>query len=163
MAPIRYRCRKMCIRDSRNLRQVGCVIGTFAKQGMAIDAVVLVPDILASDDLRCQLVFVGQFGELPVAVERQPEKHNCCDSGAAYCEEPCLLLVHDIGALDLNTDTRPVCDGNIERINHSNPHQQDDDVTHNSQGSMHRYSPALSAQRFLLRARGCAQRHQDRA
>jgi hypothetical protein len=41
---------------------------------MAVDAVVLVPDILPSNNLGRQLIFIGERGKPRVAVDRQADK-----------------------------------------------------------------------------------------
>ena len=46
----------------RDLGQVGRVVGAFAEQGMAVDAVVLVPDVLAASDLGRDVLGVGECG-----------------------------------------------------------------------------------------------------
>jgi hypothetical protein len=63
----------------RNLGQVGCVVSTFAKQGVAVDAVVLVPDILAQGDRGRDVLGVCQFWKLAVAVHGETEKNQCGD------------------------------------------------------------------------------------
>src|SRR5690606_36902718 len=68
-----------------NLCQVRRVVGAFTKQGMAVDAVVLVPYVLAVSDLRGDVFGVGQLGKLAMAVQRQSEKH---DNGYG-CRGPC--------------------------------------------------------------------------
>ncbi|MNY25099.1 hypothetical protein D3C86_1588570 [compost metagenome] len=77
-----------------DFRQIGGVIGALAEQGVAIDAVVLVPDILAARDLRGDLVGIGQFGELSVTVDCQAKKYNNSDSGRYQSERACLSFIH---------------------------------------------------------------------
>ena len=59
-----------------NLGQVRCVIGALAQQGVAVDAVLPMPDVLARDDLGRDLVRVGEGGELPVAVDRKGDERS---------------------------------------------------------------------------------------
>jgi hypothetical protein len=77
-----------------NLRQVGRVISTLPEQGMAIDAVVFVPDVLPQLYLGSDVVRVGQLGKLPVAVDRQAKKDKSRDAGGNDCEKSGLPFIH---------------------------------------------------------------------
>ena len=57
-----------------DLGQIGCVICPFTEQGMAVDAVVFVPYILAVGDLRGDVFGIGQRGKLTMGVEGHSEK-----------------------------------------------------------------------------------------
>ena len=70
----------------RNLGQIRGVVSTFAKQSMAIDAVVLVPYVLAMSHFRRDVLGMGQFGKLPVTVHRQYQKNQCRYCGGCYSE-----------------------------------------------------------------------------
>lgn len=59
-----------------DLGEVGRVVRTFSKQGVAIDAVVLVPGVFAQGDFWRDVLGVGEFGKLAVAVHRETKKHQ---------------------------------------------------------------------------------------
>jgi len=61
---------------------------------VAVDAVVLVPDILAARHLRRDLVGIRELAELPVAVDRETEEGHRGNERGADGEQARLLLVH---------------------------------------------------------------------
>jgi len=60
----------------RDLRQIGCVVGAFTEQGVAIGAVLVVPHPFAGNDLGSQLIDVGQVDELPVTIQGQTQENQ---------------------------------------------------------------------------------------
>ena len=77
-----------------NLRQVRGVIGALTEQRVTVDAVVIVPDILATGDLRGDLLGIGQCGKLPVTVDRHAKEHHRSDGRRYQRERACLTFVH---------------------------------------------------------------------
>lgn len=70
----------------RDLGEVGGVVRTFAEDGVAVDAVVLVPDILAQRDRRRDVLCVCELGKLPVAVDGKAQKDQRGDKRRANRE-----------------------------------------------------------------------------
>jgi hypothetical protein len=61
---------------------------------MAIDAVVLVPDVLAVGDSGRNLVCVGELRKLAVAVDSEHQEDQRGDRRTCDREVPCLTIVH---------------------------------------------------------------------
>src|SRR5690606_19446305 len=78
----------------RDFRQIGRVVRALAENGVAVHTVVFVPDILARRDGGRDVMCVGEFGELPVRVNCQPQKYQCGDRSRADGEKARLSLVH---------------------------------------------------------------------
>ena len=57
-----------------DLGQVWSVVRALAEQRVTVDAVLAVPHVLAGDDIRRDGFRVRQFGELHVAVDREPDE-----------------------------------------------------------------------------------------
>jgi hypothetical protein len=77
--------------------QVRGEIGTFSHQRVAVHAVGVMPDVLASQHLFGDLVRVGQLTEPGVAVQRQTHEHRGED--ARHDEEERGGLSHGHGGL----------------------------------------------------------------
>jgi hypothetical protein len=80
----------------RDLGQVRRVVGAFAKQRVTVDAVVLVPDILAMGDGGRDVLCIREFGELPVAVDGQPQENHYSHDRRTDREESSLSLIHGL-------------------------------------------------------------------
>jgi hypothetical protein len=114
----------------RDLGQVRRVVGAFAEQRVAVDAVVLVPDILAMRDGRRDVLCVRQFGELPVAVDGQPQEGQLQPRRGADREESGLSLVHGVIAAS-DADAGPVGDGDVAGVGDAGQHQHEHDMAEN--------------------------------
>ena len=72
-----------------HLGQFRRVVGTLAQDGVAAHAVVPVPQVLAGDRLRRQVVGVGLLRHAADGVERQQQKDDRKPDGADQKERPC--------------------------------------------------------------------------
>jgi hypothetical protein len=134
----------------RNLGQVRRVIGTFSKQCVAVDAIVVVPDILAMRDRWRDVPRICQLRELPVAVDGQRHKYKRGDRGRPEREKSCLPFVQ-LSSSALDADGGPILDADIARVYDADGHQHKYDVTERFQCSMHDRS--LNTNRICLRRR----------
>src|SRR5512138_2768382 len=78
----------------RDLREIRRVVRTLAKERVTVDAIILVPDILAGDDGRRNVLCIRELAELAVAFDRHPEKHEGRDCGTRNGEDSGLSLIH---------------------------------------------------------------------
>ena|SRR5688500_10159503 len=96
--------------------QVRRVVAPLTQERMAVDAVVLVPDILPSDDLRRKLVFIRERGKPRVAVDRQSNKYGSSYKSADNKKSrPCRFVIRALlqkldnqRAANLHADPAPV-------------------------------------------------------
>ena len=65
-----------------NLGQIGGIVAAFAQEGVAVDAVAVMPDIFSPDDLGRQLVFIGKPGKTLVTVECKANEGDGGNKGA---------------------------------------------------------------------------------
>ena len=68
---------------------------TFAQKRVAINAVIFMPNIFPVGDLWCDLIGVGEFVKLTMAIKSKPEKNQCRDCCCAYSEVASLSIIHD--------------------------------------------------------------------
>ena len=140
----------------RDLGQVGCVVRALAEQRMAVDAIVLVPDILAVSHCRRDVLGVGQGGKLSVAVDRETQEGQCRDQHGTDGEDPGLPLVQGVVLRTSDTDAAPVGQADIAGVRDARSHQSKDDEAEQSQSCMHSaFSPGEAASR----RREAGQRH----
>ena len=136
----------------RDLREVRRVVGAFAEQRVAVDAVLAVPHVLAGDHLRrdrCPQCVSSPNSS--VAVNRQPDKdereHGRADneeetrlpSGHAHLDvvmrrhSPVMRCPNQRSAVTLrkrsDADAREIADADPRRVDHRNEHDQDDEDT----------------------------------
>src|SRR5690606_34520219 len=64
----------------RDFSEIGCVVSAFTKKRMAINTIVFVPDVFAVSYLRRDGFSIGEFRELPVAVDCHYQKNNSGNS-----------------------------------------------------------------------------------
>lgn len=86
-----------------DLGQIGRVVGPFTEHGVAVDAVVAVPHMLALDDLLGQRVCIGEGIELTMAIDRQAEEHQGKEESSYDKEQPSVTLCHDGNGAEKNS------------------------------------------------------------
>src|SRR5690606_2740414 len=110
-----------------DLGEIGRVVGAFAENGVAVDAVVVVPDVLAAHDFFGDGVGVGEGGELAVAVDGEDQEEQACQGRRHDGKQPGLTFVHHVL---LHADASPVANGRDHCVGDAQEHQRNDDPTY---------------------------------
>jgi hypothetical protein len=78
----------------RWLADIGRIVAPRAQEGVAVDAVAVMPDVFSPDDLGCQLVFIGKPAKAPVTVECKASEDSGGNKGANDKKSrPCHLVI----------------------------------------------------------------------
>src|SRR5699024_4529397 len=98
------------------------------QQGMAVDAIIGMPDILPPDNFIRELIGIGQFWKLAMTVYRQYQKDKrryCCGTSS---KKASLSFIH--GGPPLHANSVPMTDSDIACINNTNQQQEQHGVAH---------------------------------